>query len=134
QMTYPDGEVLTYDYDSGGQVDRATGVKAGFNYTYLARLDYDKFGDRLLQDTGTGVRSTYAYDPANRQLAHLTSKLPDGFPFQDITYTYDNVGNITTLTNNVPMPSGKPIGGPSTQTYHYDDLYQVTSAHGEYRD
>src|SRR5439155_12094123 len=48
QMTYPDGEVLTYDYDSGGQVDRATGVKAGFNYTYLARLDYDKFGDRLL--------------------------------------------------------------------------------------
>ena len=132
QLTYPDGEVLTYDYDTGGQVNRATGVKAGFNYTYLARLDYDKFGQRLLQETGTGVRTTYAYDAADRQLANLRSTLPDQFPFQDITYTYDNVGNVLTLTNTVPLPHGKPIGGPSTQTYTYDNLYRVTSAAGQY--
>jgi RHS repeat-associated protein len=134
QLTYPDSEVLTYEYDTGGQVNRATGAKAGFTYTYLARLDYDKFGQRLLQETGTGVRTTYAYDPADRQLANLKSRLPDGHHFQDIAYRYDNVGNITSLTNRVPLPHGKPIGGPSTQTYTYDDLYRLTSAHGEYVD
>lgn len=132
QLTYPDSEVLTYDYDTGGQVNRATGTKAGFNYTYLARLDYDKFGQRLLQETGTGVRTTYAYDPADRQLANLKSRLPDGHHFQDLTYNYDNVGNILSLTNTVPLPHGKPIGGPSTQVYGYDDLYRLTSANGQY--
>ncbi|MGH3859588.1 SpvB/TcaC N-terminal domain-containing protein [Actinokineospora sp.] len=133
-MTYPDGEVLTYSYDAGGLVHRAAGVKGGFDYTYLARLDYDKFSQRLLQETGTGVRTTFAYDPLDRQLANLKSKLPDGHHFQNIGYTYDNVGNITRLHNEVPLPHGKPIGGPSTQTYTYDDLYRLTSAKGEYRD
>ncbi|WP_081916179.1 SpvB/TcaC N-terminal domain-containing protein [Saccharothrix sp. NRRL B-16314] len=132
-MTYPDGEVLTYEYDSGGQVTRATGRKAGFDYPYLARLDYDKFGQRLLQETGTGVRTTFAYDPADRQLSNLKSKLADGHQFQDISYEYDNVGNVLSLTNTVPLPHGKPIGGPSRQTYGYDDLYRVTAATGEYR-
>ncbi|MCG8915240.1 sugar-binding protein [Actinokineospora sp. PR83] len=132
-MTYPDGEVLTYDYDSGGQVHRATGTKGGFDYTYLARLDYDKFSQRLLQETGTGVRTTYAYDPEDRQLAALKSQLPDGHRFQDLSYSYDKVGNVTSVTNTVPLPHGKPIGGPSVQTYGYDDLYRVTSASGNYR-
>ncbi|MFI9816522.1 SpvB/TcaC N-terminal domain-containing protein [Saccharothrix variisporea] len=133
-MTYPDGEVLRYEYDSGGQVNRATGRKAGFDYPYLARMDYDKFGQRLVQETGTGVRTTFAYDPEDRALSNLKSKLADGHQFQDITYEYDNVGNVRSLTNTVPLPHGKPIGGPSKQTYRYDDLYRLTSATGEYKD
>ncbi|CRK58109.1 Mll6838 protein [Alloactinosynnema sp. L-07] len=129
-MTYPDGEQLTYDYDTAGLVSTATGVKAGTSYTYLARTDYDKFGQRLMQETGNGVRSTYTYDPAKRHLATLKSKLADGTAFQDITYTRDNVGNITRLTNAAPASGG--IGGPSTQNYGYDDLYRLTSAGGEY--
>ncbi|MGQ0837718.1 SpvB/TcaC N-terminal domain-containing protein [Actinokineospora sp.] len=133
QMTYPDGELLTYGYDSGGLVTSAAGVKGEFGYTYLARMDYDKFEQRLLMDTGTGVRTTYAYDAADRQLATLKSRLPDGHQFQNISYTYDNVGNITRLRNDIALPHGKPIGGPSTQTYTYDDIYRLTSAAGEYR-
>jgi RHS repeat-associated protein len=133
QLTYPDGEVLTYGYDTGGQVTTATGVKAGFNYTYLARMDYDKFEQKVLQDTGTGVRTTYAYDPANRRMTNLVARLPDGFGFQNISYTYDNVGNVTQEHNDVPLPNGKPVGGPSTQTFGYDDLYRLTSASGQYR-
>ncbi|MGX7828888.1 SpvB/TcaC N-terminal domain-containing protein [Actinokineospora sp. 24-640] len=131
-MTYPDSEVLTYRYDTGGLADRATGRKGTFNYTYLARQDYDKFGQRLLTDTGTGVRTTYAYDAEDRQLANLRAQLPDGHAFQNLTYDYDDVGNILSLHNDVALPHGKPIGGPSTQTYGYDDLYRLTSARGEY--
>ena len=43
QMSYPDGEVLTYHYDSGGLVNAAAGVKSGVRTDYLRRLEYDKF-------------------------------------------------------------------------------------------
>ncbi|MBC6448672.1 SpvB/TcaC N-terminal domain-containing protein [Actinokineospora xionganensis] len=129
QLTYPDNEVLTYDYDTAGLINKAAGVKNGTNYTYVARLDYDKFGQRLLQETGTGVRTTYTYDPADRQLATLKSKLANGTSFQDISYTRDATGNITKLANAAPAGA---IGGPSTQTFGYDELYRLTSASGEY--
>ncbi|WP_109507300.1 SpvB/TcaC N-terminal domain-containing protein [Nocardioides speluncae] len=132
-MTYADGEVLTYDYDSGGTVKRATGVKGDDSYTYLARMDYDKFGQRVLQETGTGVRTTYAYDAADRSLLNLSSKLPDGYQFQNLKYAYDKVGNVLSLTNAVTQQEGKPIGGGSRQTYRYDDLYQLVGADGKYQ-
>lgn len=132
QLTYPDGEVLTYDYDSGGQVTRATGVKGGTDYTYLERLDYDKFGQKTLQKTGNGVHTTYTYDAEDRRLATLKSDAPTGSTFQDLGYTYDNTGNITALANSVPRNA--EIGGPSSQTYAYDDLNRLTSASGQYTD
>ena len=36
QMVYPDGELLTYHYDSGGLVDQVTGVKGPNTYTYVS--------------------------------------------------------------------------------------------------
>ncbi|GAA2811363.1 hypothetical protein GCM10019017_66510 [Streptomyces showdoensis] len=132
EMTYPDGEVLTYDYDSGGQVARATGSKNGTGYTYLDRLDYDKFGQKILQQTGNGVRTTYTYDAEDRRLAALRSVAPGGTAFQNLGYTYDRIGNVTSLVNDAPR--GGDIGGPSTQTYGYDDQYRLTSASGRYTD
>ncbi|MFJ7416102.1 SpvB/TcaC N-terminal domain-containing protein [Streptomyces sp. NPDC098077] len=132
QMTYPDGEVLTYDYDSGGQVSRATASKNGTDYTYLDRLDYDKFGQKILQQTGNGVRTTYTYDTEDRRLGALKSVTPGGTAFQNLGYAYDKIGNITSLANNAPQ--GGDIGGPSSQTYGYDDQYRLTSASGQYTD
>nr|WP_264085164.1 SpvB/TcaC N-terminal domain-containing protein [Kibdelosporangium phytohabitans] len=130
QLTYPDSEVLTYEYDTAGEVTRATGVKNGTGYTYLHRVDYDKFGQKVLQQNGNGVRTTYTYDQADRRLATLRSKSAGGAEFQNLGYTYDNVGNISTLTNTTPQ--NPVIGGPSSQTFGYDDLYRLTSASGQY--
>ncbi|WP_242427153.1 MULTISPECIES: SpvB/TcaC N-terminal domain-containing protein [unclassified Streptomyces] len=132
QLTYPDGEVLTYAYDSGGQVARATGAKGGTDYTYLERLDYDKFGQKTLQETGNGVRTTYTYDAEDRRMATLKSAAPDASTFQDVGYTYDAAGNVTSLANSAPRNA--EIGGPSSQTYGYDDLNRLTSASGQYTD
>ncbi|HZM78664.1 MAG TPA: SpvB/TcaC N-terminal domain-containing protein [Candidatus Limnocylindrales bacterium] len=135
-MTYPDGEVLTYHYDSGGQVDSATGVKGTFTYNYLRRMQYDKFGQRVLQDTGNATVTTYAYDPADRRLSNLQAKLSNGYTFQNLRYTYDDVGNVTSIQNDTVAPSGPDVGmqvgGPSTQTFRYDDLYRLTHAEGSY--
>src|SRR5262249_20958652 len=111
QLTYPDGEVLTYRYDSGGLVREATGVKRPNTYGYVKRLEYDRFGQRAFLEAGNGVRTQYGYDPRNQRLASLQAGKGGGDPFQKLTYTYDNVGNVLGLKNDVPAPQASQLGG-----------------------
>lgn len=138
KLTYPDGEVLSYGYDSGGQVNSATGVKGSFTYPYLTRLDYDKFGQRLLFQTGNGVTTNYTYNAATRRLSNLQATLSMGYQFQNLSYGYDAVGNVTSIDNDTVAPTspavGFQIGGPSHQTFAYDDQYQLTASQGSYTD
>ncbi len=131
ELTYPDGEVLTYLYDTGGLLKRAEGVKRGNRYVYVDKLLYDEFGQRTEFTYGNNVKTTYAYDPLTRRLTHLWTKEPTkGRVIQDIVYAYDLVGNILDITNTAPIPAGGEIGGPTEHHYTYDDLYQLTTANG----
>jgi RHS repeat-associated protein len=136
-LSFPDGEVLTYRYDSGGLVTAATGTKGEFSYPYLERLDYDKFGQRVLLDTGNGTRTRYTYNAQDRRLSTLESRLGQGYVFQNLQYGYDDVGNVASIRNETVAPSGPEVGmqvgGPSTQTFGYDDLYRLTHAEGTYQ-
>ncbi|MER6591182.1 SpvB/TcaC N-terminal domain-containing protein [Micromonospora purpureochromogenes] len=136
-MTWPDGEKLSYHYNSGGQVDSARGVKGEFSYDYLKRLDYDKFEQRILLDTGNGTRTRYSYNTEDRRLSNIQAKLSNGYVFHNLDYSYDNVGNIMSIANDTVAPSGPEVGmqvgGPSKQSYTYDDLYQLTHAEGSYQ-
>jgi RHS repeat-associated protein len=134
-MTYPDGEVLTYHYDTGGQVDKATGVKSHRTYPYLNELDYDKFGQRLQLQLGNGTKTSYTYNADDRRLATLKSVLPHGDTFQNQSYGYDDVGNVTTISNDVEVPhlGGLELGGPSSQTFGYDGLNRLTSSTGQFQ-
>jgi RHS repeat-associated protein len=133
QITYPDGEVLTYDYDSGGMLRKAVGEKLGFTYPYINRIEYDKFEEQVFVETGNGVRSSYTYRPDNRLLENLQTGLTGASPFQNLTYTHDEVGNIISLANDVAAPPPPIYGGPTLQTYTYDDLYRLTAATGRYQ-
>ncbi len=132
QMVYPDGELLTYHYDSGGLVNSVTGVKGPDSYTYVKRLEYDKFDSKAFIDYGNGVTTSYTYDPLNRRLANLQSAPAGGSDFQNISYTYDNVGNLTALANNVAVSPNGQNGGPTSQQFSYDDLDRLTGASGVY--
>ena len=139
-ITYPDqpnGEVVRYSYDFGGLVNRVAGNDDQLETAYAARIDYDKFGQRLLIDTGNGTRTTYAYRADNRRLASVKATLAMGYTFNDFAFTYDPVGNLTQLRNNAQFPGsftggnlGNAIGGPWTKTYAYDDLYRLTTSTG----
>jgi RHS repeat-associated protein len=133
QMVYPDGEVLTYHYDSGGLVDQVTGVKGPNTYVYVSRLEYDKFDSRAFIKYGNNVSTTYAYDPLTRRLAGLQTGPAGGALFQNTSYTYDNVGNLTSLVNNVAVEPNDQPGGPTSQKFGYDDLDRLTSATGTYQ-
>src|SRR5262249_61082388 len=56
---------------------------------------------------------------------------------QNPNYGYDNVGNVAAILNDPVPPSspdvGMQVGGPSTQHFGYDDLYQLTHADGTYQ-
>ena len=133
KLTYPDGEVLTYQYDSGGLLKKATGVKSSYTYEYIKQLEYDKFEQRTFIEYGNNVRTNYTYDPLDRRLSNLKTGKGDGNLFQNLNYGYDNVGNILSLANDVPIPSLSQFGGPTTQSYAYDDLYRLTGASGTYQ-
>jgi RHS repeat-associated protein len=132
-MTYPDGEVLTYTYDSGGQPDGASGVKGGRNYDYVDRMEYDKFELKVFVQDGNGIKSQYTFRQDNRRLSGLQAGQGQGNAFQNLSYTYDAVGNVLNVTNNVPVAPPSQFGGPTSQTFSYDDLYRLTSATGAYQ-
>ncbi len=159
-MTYPDGTGLVYYYDSGGQVTDALGIEGegsiAVDIRYITDLRYDKFEQRVyLNKGGDGFAgetiTRYAYDPLDRRLSNLVT----GFdpttnpnPFQNLNYTYDDVGNVTRLSNDVINPNVtaaainsmeafdavrfSPHIGQSVQEFEYDDLYRLTHAEGTY--
>lgn len=65
-LTYPDSEVLDFDYDSGGLVTRITGRKTNDAYTYLSFMGYDKFEARERVLMATARRRT---TPTIRRIA-----------------------------------------------------------------
>lgn len=133
-LTYPDGERLSYTYDSGGQVSAASGTKNGFDYPYVRSVTYDKFGDRAALELGNGTRTTFTYGAEDRRLATLTSTLPTGSSFQNLSYQYDANGNLTGQQNDTRLPAETPkLGGPTEQTYTYDNLNRLTGASGSFQ-
>ena len=130
-MTYPDGEVVTNLYDSGGRLRSVAGKKGADSYRYVDRLEYDKFGFRRFLAYGNGVTTDTSYDERTTWLtgqvvANGTKRL------QDLRYTYDEVGNPLTRVDGTPVPKANEMGGPSTQTFTYDDLHRLTAATGTY--
>ncbi len=135
-MVYPDGEVLEYRYDKGGLLQSAQGQRPATKWdpaqyeTYLEKLLYDEFGQRVRMRVGNGVVSEYGYEPLTRRLAALHTQKPGSRLLQNLTYQYDLVGNVLGVKNGLgeAQPSH---AGDVTFKYAYDDLHRLTYAHGE---
>jgi len=141
-LTLPDGEVLTHTYDAGGNLASITGLEkaqggntgtGGVTTHYLQTLLYDKFEQRTYLKLGNGVETHYTYNAQNRRLTNLMSSGQVAGQFQNLNYGYDNVGNVMSLANKVAIPAANSMGGPTSQTFGYDDLYRLTSAKGAYQ-
>ncbi len=129
-MVYPDGEILTNLYDSGGKLRQIDGQKTGFDYPYLRQMTYDEFGQRTYVEAGNGTETSYAYVPTTRRLDGLLAGNAQGRTFQDLSYAYDLVGNITAQSNAATVNGANQLGGATAFTYQYDDLYRLTAASG----
>ncbi len=135
-MTYPDGETLHYAYDNGGLLKAAWGEKEGSRYNYINTLLYDEFGQRTYIAYGNGTIMNYTYNDKTRRLATLVTTLnavQGNRQVQNLSYHYDLVGNVLNLANGIQVATNTALpAGPVSQSFGYDDLYQLTAAKGEY--
>jgi RHS repeat-associated protein len=107
---------------------------SGTSTEFVTNIDYDAKGQRQLIEYGNGVKTKYSYDAQTFRLAQLlTNRLDNNQPvrLQDLSYTYDPVGNITTIRDDAQQTiyfNGEVVS-PSTQ-YQYDALYRLIRAKG----
>ncbi len=132
-IEYPDGEVITYGYDNGGQVVSVTGEHWNKTFEYVTNILYDEYGQRTRIEYGNGTFTEYSYDPARRWLGTIKTYKGDaaGNPlrtYQNIEYTFDAVGNVLKYENN--CLDGVRGNYKTSQSYTYDGLYQLTGAAG----
>ena len=87
------------------------------NRAYLqVSYHYDPAGRLLDRILSNRAKTNYKYDDDNR-LTQLTNRSAGDKLNQTQTYTYDNIGNITGLTD---------ASGPAI--FVYDPLYRLTNA------
>ena len=128
-IVYPDGEKITYGYDKGGQVVSVRGEHYGHEFNYVTNILYDEYGQRTRIDYGNGTFTEYNYDPARRWLDTIKTENKWGQSYQNISYSFDAVGNVLGYENDC---LDSVTGNYKTkQTYSYDNLYQLIKVDGE---
>ncbi|MCX2739501.1 SpvB/TcaC N-terminal domain-containing protein [Pontibacter anaerobius] len=132
-LMYPDGEKVDYTYNTGGLLRSMNGKKKGEDYRYVQQLGYDKFGQRVFLAYGNGTKTTYSYEADRRRLQNMVARTAKGRAMMDNVYGYDKVNNILSLKNNAPVPGSSLMGGSSSYSYTYDELYRLTEAIGSFK-
>ena len=134
QMIYPDGEKISYSYNTAGLLESMKGEKA-YSYNYLNKLGYDKFEQRVYMKYCNGAETTYSYDDQRRRLSNLMviSGKTTRSQIMNNAYSYDKVDNVLAVANSAPLPTtATGMGGQISHSYKYDGLYRLVSAGGTY--
>ncbi|WP_420628130.1 RHS repeat-associated core domain-containing protein [Candidatus Leptofilum sp.] len=128
-MVYPNGDEVTIGYDREGE-NTLTLTLPGDDTVLVEDITFNAFGqmvhiDRSNDIPNTDPDTTYTYGSATNnfrleKIAHGTAG--DNRP--DFEFAYDNIGNITTITNTVSAS----YYGTDVQSFTYDSLNRLTSA------
>ncbi|NEP50817.1 MAG: RHS repeat-associated core domain-containing protein, partial [Moorea sp. SIO3C2] len=138
--TTPDGSVTTNTYNQEGLLDQvAVQFKDGTSQPIINHIEYNANRQRTEIAYESGVKTTYTYEDTTLNLIKLYStrsgkdKTGKDRPtvIQDITYTYDPVGNITRTydkTYETVFHNNQKVEPLSD--YTYDALYRLIKANG----
>lgn len=111
-------------------------VKGGAEQVIVKSLTYSAAGQKLREEHGNGVVTTYTYEPQTQRLIGIKTERPSGHAsgakvLQDLRYEYDPVGNVLNIHNDAEETrfwrNQKVV---PENTYTYDSLYQLVSATG----
>lgn len=141
------GAVLTI-MDAKGNLQRVAydvaGLRSGSWLTLKGKkeqvivtsLTYSAAGQKLREEHGNGVVTTYTYEAETQRLTGIKTERPAGHKsgqkiLQDLRYEYDPVGNVLSVRNDAEETrfwrNQKVV---PENTYVYDSLYQLVSATG----
>ncbi|MEW5562887.1 RHS repeat domain-containing protein [Enterobacter asburiae] len=111
-------------------------LKGGKEQAIVASLTYSAARQKLREEHGNGVVTTYTYEPQTQRLTGIKTERPAGHVsgmkvLQDLRYEYDPVGNVLKVSNDAEETrfwrNQKVV---PENTYVYDSLYQLVSATG----
>ncbi|WP_114192310.1 RHS repeat-associated core domain-containing protein [Edaphovirga cremea] len=127
------GHTLTWGVDVYGAPDQQGLILSDKTALMLLNgLSYSAAGQPLTENAGNGVVTSYGYAPQTQRITSITvGRSSDQSTLQALSYTYDPVGNITTVTDSTVNRSyfrNQTTNG--TRTFGYDTLYQLQSATG----
>ena len=118
---FPDGDRVEYQYNNRGLLQSIPG--------FLDTVGYRVSGARSEVQYHNGLHTSYTYDPRER-LKSLTT-VPDltpQAPIQSLSYSFDQVDNITDIVDSLPIAQDSPAN--SSQHFVYDDLYRLLQTNG----
>ena len=131
------GNVQRVAYDVAGLLSGSwLALKDGPEQVIVASLTYSAAGQKLREEHGNGVVTTFTYEPETQRLTGIKTARPAGHAsgakvLQDLRYQYDPVGNVLKVCsdaeetrfwrNQKVMPEN---------AYTYDSLYQLVCATG----
>lgn len=134
QEAAPDGSLTTNSYNSGGLLDGVVlTLQDQSKQQVIQKIDYDANGQRISVHYGNGITTLYAYETTTLRLTGLLSTRL-GTPIetvQDLSYSYDPVGNITRSWSNTfatVFNNNQQVDPLSDFTY--DAFYQLIAANG----
>jgi RHS repeat-associated protein len=99
---------------------------------FVTNIDYDAKGQRVLIEYGNGAKTEYTYDPLTFRLTNLkTTRAADQATLQDLSYTYDPVGNIAKIRDGAQQTiyfNNQVV--TQDNDYTYDAIYRLLKATG----
>lgn len=111
-------------------------LKGGAEQVIVRSLTYSAAGQKLREEHGNGVVTTYTYEAETQRLTGIRTERPAGHAsgakvMQDLRYEYDPVGNVLKISNDAEKTrfwrNQKVV---PENVYVYDSLYQLVSATG----
>ncbi|MEO7327883.1 MAG: SpvB/TcaC N-terminal domain-containing protein [Minicystis sp.] len=133
-LTTPDSSEVRPTYNEASLLEKVeVRIRGAEDWTsFVDDIDYDAKGQREKIVYGNGTATTYSYDPLTFRLTQLrTVRGSDDAVLQNLSYTYDPVGNITAIADSAQQTVffNNAVVTPSTE-YVYDALYRLIEASG----
>ncbi len=111
------GEAVNYTYNSVGQINAVSSISG----TYASSASYNPAG-QLTQLAQPGITRQRVYESNTQRLSVVKAgtNSPTWDNRQNLTYSYDNAGNVTSLVDGQ--------NSSQKQCFQYDYLYRLTGA------
>jgi len=133
-ITTPDTSIYRPTYNEANLLNAVkVNLRGAATQTdFVTNIDYDAKGQREKIEYANGVVTEYKYDPLTFRLVWLnTISSSNNKSLQDITYTYDPVGNIMEIYDAAQQKNYyKNDEVEPHNRYEYDALYRLIKADG----
>ena len=118
---YPQSSPATYTILSS--IVETVGSKNFGSSIYVNNVLYNAQGQVVEIEYGNNAKTNYTYDPNNLRLMHLVTINAQNQFIQDLSYGYDEAGNLLSIVDGV---------NTATQSFQYDALNRLVQAQGSY--